>query len=336
MSGLLSTVFSTAKPPIWSDCIVLEVEDLDGILNKGQTYRCIPLVIQGPCPKDKLTWAVMVGTDANCNLCVNIEVSISGFTEMKCETVTQMNRGGLKYSGEAHQFEADCPVKLFQEVLLRDHCYVVPGKVLKGGLLRINILITVCFAEPTIIYPDPSVQLPDFDLLLGEELGDCGSDLFRNPVLSDVVIKCGDSIFPAHKMILALRSPVFARMFESQMKESPDCKIIIDDVTAATCEGMLKYFYTGKMTRNDCMDPKELLYCADKYDIQALKNVSIRIMKSTLSDENAGEFNAVVQKCCVDEASKSFFRKYCQERHSILIEKDGYKKIFLQNVELFV
>ncbi|CAG7820580.1 unnamed protein product [Allacma fusca] len=329
MSGLSSTVFSTATPPLWNDCIVLDVEDLDGILNHGKTYRCVPLVVQRPYPRDKLTWSVSVGLGGKKNLRVRVDVSIAGFKGINCTAVTTMSRGGYKYSGEPHQVVGDGSKKMFQDLFNRDSCYVVPNKIKKGGLLRLTINI-INILSGNLVLP---TEIPDFQT---DFPGDCGSDLFKNPFFSDVIIKCEDRIFPAHKMILALRSPVFAKMFEVPMTEALNCKVVIDDVKASTCEHLLKYLYTGKIETTDYLDPEELLYCAEKYDIESMKTVSIRLMKSLLSEENAGEFNLAVQKCCVDEATKSYFRKYCRERHSSLIEKEEYKNIFLQNVELFV
>lgn len=43
----------------------------------------------------------------------------------------------------------------------------------------------------------------------------CGS-----PDLSDVVLKVRGTRIPAHRVLLAAASPVFARMFESRMQES--------------------------------------------------------------------------------------------------------------------
>ncbi|CAG7729078.1 unnamed protein product [Allacma fusca] len=338
MSGVLSTVYVSAKPPGWTDTIVLDVEDLKGILDEDKNYRCVALVIEGPSYRDNLTWTVSIGSRVK-KLPVKVVVSIAGFKEMKCTTVTEITRGGRKYSGESHHFVADASERIFQDLFERYQCVINSYDISKGGPLLIIIKIDITlpinevFCPPTLPVPVPDKYFP---ILPADELGDCGADLLQNPIFSDVRIKCEDRIFPAHKIILALRSPVFAKMFESPMEETLSGEVVIDDVKATTWERMLKYLYTGKIERIGCVNPEELLYCAEKYDIPALKSTSVQIMKSLLSEENAGLFNLAVQKCCINEDTKLYFRKYCKERHSILIEKEEYKKMFLHNVELFI
>jgi hypothetical protein len=49
--------------------------------------------------------------------------------------------------------------------------------------------------------------------------------------------------FHAHRLVLALRSPVFAAMFTNNMKEAHNASIQLKDVTATTLQALLDYIY---------------------------------------------------------------------------------------------
>jgi len=50
---------------------------------------------------------------------------------------------------------------------------------------------------------------------------------------SDITLVANDGEeFPAHSLILASRSPVFAAMFEHEMKEKKEKRVIIDDLSS--------------------------------------------------------------------------------------------------------
>ena len=92
--------------------------------------------------------------------------------------------------------------------------------------------------------------------------------------------------FPAHKVILAARSPVFASMFEHSMQESTNNKVVIDDVCPDALKEMLMYIYTGEVSDvgNVAYD---LLYAADKYQLDDLKSFCEQQLSKSLKVENA-------------------------------------------------
>lgn len=67
---------------------------------------------------------------------------------------------------------------------------------------------------------------------------------------SDVILKVDDNhTYPAHRVILAARSPVFAAMFrtDSQFTESRQQVIPIHDVQPPAMPYILEYLYTGSI-----------------------------------------------------------------------------------------
>ena len=92
--------------------------------------------------------------------------------------------------------------------------------------------------------------------------------------------------FPAHKVILAARSPVFATMFEHDMQESSNNKVKIDDVCPDVLKVMLAYIYTGRVSNIGDV-AYDLLYAADKYQLDHLKTLCEEQLSKNLKVENA-------------------------------------------------
>ena len=83
-----------------------------------------------------------------------------------------------------------------------------------------------------------------------------GDQLFRNQLetfyekmmLKDVYFDVGDREFKAHKSILALRSPVFAAMFEHPTKEKMTNRVVIEDIEPSVFQELLRFIYTGRLS----------------------------------------------------------------------------------------
>ncbi|HEX2579864.1 MAG TPA: BTB/POZ domain-containing protein [Rhabdochlamydiaceae bacterium] len=68
--------------------------------------------------------------------------------------------------------------------------------------------------------------------------------------LADCQLKFGEKLFPAHKLVLACKSPYFEKMFESQCIEAEPgaiIKIELAGVEEKSVEKLLDYFYTGEI-----------------------------------------------------------------------------------------
>ncbi|KAJ1274176.1 hypothetical protein BS78_05G042800 [Paspalum vaginatum] len=111
-----------------------------------------------------------------------------------------------------------------------------------------------------------SVPVPPSNLRL--HLG----DLLLTQKGADMVFQVGDETFPAHRCVLATRSPVF-----SAMKEGDATAVVrIDDMEPYVFEALLYFVYndslpkTKKRKRRVSMS-QHLLVTADRYDLERLK-----------------------------------------------------------------
>ncbi|XP_044012401.1 speckle-type POZ protein-like [Aphidius gifuensis] len=103
---------------------------------------------------------------------------------------------------------------------------------------------------------------------------------------ADVTFQVGQKSFRAIKGILAIRSPVFAAMFDhEEFKENKKNEVVIDDIDEDVFEEFLHYIYTDESPNVDKMT-MELLAVADKYQVDSLKNICEGIICRKIDFEN--------------------------------------------------
>jgi len=96
-------------------------------------------------------------------------------------------------------------------------------------------------------------------------------DLWASAVnrrMTDVEFLVGEEVFGAHRSLISARSPVFAAMFASGMKEAATGRVRIEDVDPTTFQLFLKFLYTGKFEPSSV--DRELFTVADKYGVETL------------------------------------------------------------------
>ena len=107
------------------------------------------------------------------------------------------------------------------------------------------------------------------DRLMAEQLWPAGGP----PLLfADIEFIVAGVAFKAHRAIVCARSPVFAAMFASGMRESETGRVEITDVSPETFADFLKFVYTGQLD-TPCFANSELGYCADKYEVKTLTDL---------------------------------------------------------------
>lgn len=110
--------------------------------------------------------------------------------------------------------------------------------------------------------------------------------LFLSSEFSDVTLHIEGKNYPAHKNILAARSPVFKAMLTNDMKEKQTNHIEIKDMSKQVFTEMIRYIYTGQPQNLNTLSA-ELLAAADKYDLQDLKTMCEKDLYEKLSLETA-------------------------------------------------
>lgn len=111
--------------------------------------------------------------------------------------------------------------------------------------------------------------------------------LFESGRFSDLTIIVGSKKIQVHKIVLASRSSVFARMFENDMKENLTGSITIEDFSVEAVEDFLKFIYNVNFIKET--NAMELFALGSKYDIEDLTSVCEEHIMNNLMESNAFE-----------------------------------------------
>jgi speckle-type POZ protein len=142
----------------------------------------------------------------------------------------------------------------------------------KIGVLKRNVLKGKATATETYLHKPPIIddRRQNYQGLI--QILHQQEELFEKMPLSDVTFNINGRNFAAHKIILAMRSPVFSAMFTHATKEMLSGNVEVDDIDADVFQEVLRYLYTG-LTRTTTMDVMApgLLAAAEKYLLDELK-----------------------------------------------------------------
>lgn len=98
-----------------------------------------------------------------------------------------------------------------------------------------------------------------------------------------MVLRVKGQEFPAHKIFLVARSPVFASMFQNDMKEKETGIVDIEDCNPSSFPTFLCFLYCEDADSLSKENVFSIFTTADKYDVPDLKAKCIEFMKENLS-----------------------------------------------------
>ncbi|EER96162.1 hypothetical protein BDA96_02G098500 [Sorghum bicolor] len=139
---------------------------------------------------------------------------------------------------------------------------------------------------------------------------------------------------PAHRVILASRSPVFRAMLENEMEESRSGVIKIYDVSYDVLRAFVNYMYTAEALLDEQM-ASDLLVLAEKYEVKHLKAYCERFIISKVNNENAITHYAFAHRHSAKqllEASLSVL----MGSMSTLADREEYKELVEKDPRLVV
>jgi speckle-type POZ protein len=145
-------------------------------------------------------------------------------------------------------------------------------------------------------------------------------ELFATMDLSDVVFNVCGRQFTAHKIILAMKSPVFKAMFHhSSNKEVLSGQVKVEDIEPDVFQEILLFIYTGRtqLTAMNKMAPG-ILAAADKYLLQDLKTRCETHLIRQMSAENCLELLSLTTHHPAEHLKKyanEYFRRFPGKIH---------------------
>uniref|UniRef100_A0A0N5B6N2 BTB domain-containing protein n=1 Tax=Strongyloides papillosus TaxID=174720 RepID=A0A0N5B6N2_STREA len=114
------------------------------------------------------------------------------------------------------------------------------------------------------------------------------SHLCFSESLSDVTLSINDVKLPAHKMVLASRSDYFKSLFNSGMKETVSCEVVLHESNIQAFKICLKYLYTGKIDFHSmAIDMAiDIFIISNKYAFEDLEELCTRYFKLNIEEQN--------------------------------------------------
>lgn len=91
--------------------------------------------------------------------------------------------------------------------------------------------------------------------------------------------------FRCHKCVLAALSDYFKAMFSSELAESRQTEIRLNDIDAATMRSIIDFVYTSRLNISPA-NVQTLLAAANLYDFKAIKTACANFMKWRLEPSN--------------------------------------------------
>jgi speckle-type POZ protein len=239
------------------------------------------------------------------------------------------------HSRNTHSFRKHGKYKGWSKFIKRDDL----EKYIKDD--HFDVICSVTIMSPKSLAEPNSrlIVLPPSDL--PEQLG----QLLKSKESADVTFVVGGEIFYAHKLVLALRSPVFKAELFGSMKENHAERIKIEDMEPIVFKALLHFIYTDKLPEekelNDGVDGldaqtittimmQHMLVCADRYALERLKlmcqeelskNISAATVATTLAlaeQHNCPQLKAICLEFLM--AQDNYFR---------MASTDGYKHLIL-------
>ncbi|CAN6170834.1 unnamed protein product [Urochloa humidicola] len=193
----------------------------------------------------------------------------------------------------------------------------VERRVLDPLYLTDGSLIIMCRVK--VLPDDEPIQVPPSDIT--SHLG----ILLDSAAGSDVSFVIGSEVFPAHRAVLAARSPVFKAQLLGSMAEANMASITLRDIAPATFKVMLRFIYTDELPEDEELEDglpaemlKDLLAAADRYALDRLKllcatkmwedYVSVETIGATLACAETYNCPELKRKCIDSFADDSNFK----------------------------
>ncbi|VDM38546.1 unnamed protein product [Toxocara canis] len=139
-------------------------------------------------------------------------------------------------------------------------------------------------------------------------------DRFRtNSFMCDIEIEVEGNVFPAHRYVLAAAIPYFNSMFASDMRESRQQRISIQDIPASAFRQLLEFAYTSRVNING-ENVQQLLYAASILQMDAVCSACQTFLTQYLTTANclsirhfAEQHNCITLLSSVDDFAMEHF-----------------------------
>lgn len=227
----------------------------------------------------------------------------------------------LKYRGSMWGYK-----RFFRRAMLETSDY------LKDDCLKINCTVGVVVSAIDCSRLH-SIQVPESDI--GAHFG----MLLDNAESSDITFDVAGEKFPAHKLVLAARSPIFRSKFFDELEEDKQ-EIIISDLEPKVFRAMLHFIYRDTLTEDvdvdvatpssSCMSSvsdtltAKLLAAADRYGLERLRLMCGSHLCKDISVNSVAKILALADEHHATEL-KAVCLRFAAENLAAVMRSDGFE-----------
>lgn len=225
----------------------------------------------------------------------------------------------LKYRGSMWGYK-----RFFRRAMLETSDY------LKDDCLKINCTVGVVVSAIDCSRLH-SIQVPESDI--GAHFG----MLLDNAESTDITFDVAGEKFPAHKLVLAARSPIFRSKFFDELEEDKQ-EIIISDLEPKVFKAMLHFIYRDTLTEDvdvatpssSCMSSvsdtltAKLLAAADRYGLERLRLMCGSHLCKDISVNSVAKILALADEYHATEL-KAVCLRFAAENLAAVMRSDGFE-----------
>ncbi|TVU42496.1 hypothetical protein EJB05_08905, partial [Eragrostis curvula] len=207
------------------------------------------------------------------------------------------------------------------------------GTYVKNDRLTMECVVTVQ-KEPWVSKTKvlPRIKVPPSDMK--RQL----ASLMEDKEGADVMFSVAGEIFAAHKVVLAMRSPVFKAQLCGPLSETGKQPIVIEDMQPDVFRALLYFIYTDSMEghgdleencgRKNCQMIHHLLVAADRYDVGRLKLLCESILCKNLDVKNVATTLALADQHQCDSLKDACIEfMSCLSTMDDLVATQGYQDL---------
>nr|TKW06699.1 hypothetical protein SEVIR_7G256900v2 [Setaria viridis] len=150
---------------------------------------------------------------------------------------------------------------------------------------------------------------------------------------ADVTFNVDGQLFPAHRCVLAARSPFFQAEFFGPMKKKPAQDIMIGDIKPTIFEALLQFMYTDSLpddynAEDNVTVWQHLLVAADLYGLERLRLICEDKLCCSINVQTvASTFALAEQHSCVQLKDKCLQFIASRAVLGAVMETDGFKDL---------
>lgn len=199
--------------------------------------------------------------------------------------------------------------------------------LLVQGALRFKFTVIVACQEIKKSLPVAGVAAPTEGKRLRLDLG----ALFKSGKCSDASLRAPDmEDLKVHRAVLTARSPVFDRMFDTQMAEAASGVVRIEDTKPNVLRALCEFIYTDGIEDEavwaDAAFVREMMFTAAKYEVADLLQVCVGHAAAKLAVANVVEWLQTATRLDVAEFKAQCLRFIAANMAAVQVT-EGWKQL---------